>query len=129
VARPRATHCKRGHPFTAENVTRHKKGRSCRICTNANFKIRYNANPALRAKIAAANKRYRTMPKRVSTMDVTIDYTNHRGERALRRIKPLAITFERTTWHPEPQWLLWAQDIDKRVKRAFAMKDIHSWTS
>ena len=33
AARPQHTHCRRGHPLTAENVKPHKDGRrTCRIC-------------------------------------------------------------------------------------------------
>jgi hypothetical protein len=59
---------------------------------------------------------------------VTIDYTNYRGERGLRRILPLDIKFGSNEWHPEPQWLLIAIDEDKKAERIFALKDIHSWT-
>ena len=58
---------------------------------------------------------------------VRIRYTNYRGETAYRRIIPKAIRFAATEWHPEPQWLLDAVDLDKNVDRSFAMKDIASW--
>jgi hypothetical protein len=60
---------------------------------------------------------------------VVIDYTNHRGERATRYITPLpgGIKFTSSEWHPEPQWLMSAFDVDKQVWRDFAMKDIHGW--
>lgn len=60
--------------------------------------------------------------------DVVIDYTNYRGERGLRRIRPLRIVFDGNEWHPEPQWLVVALDLDKNAERSFAMKDIHAWT-
>lgn len=56
-----------------------------------------------------------------------IDYTNYRGERALRRIWPRGISFGTTEYHPEPQWLLLAFDLEKQADRHFAMKDIHAW--
>ncbi len=59
--------------------------------------------------------------------EVLIDYTNYRGERAVRRIRPLTVRFENSEWHPETQWLLRAVDIEKGATRDFAMKDIHSW--
>lgn len=58
---------------------------------------------------------------------VRIDYTNHKGERALRVINPISIQFGETTWHPEPQFLLEAYDHEKNSHRTFALKDIHSW--
>lgn len=63
AGRPRQTHCKRGHEFTPENTLLHPKGRECRACVNANFKIRYNRDPVLRAKMYAANVRRREQQK------------------------------------------------------------------
>jgi hypothetical protein len=54
-----------------------------------------------------------------------IDYTNWRGERKWRRIKPTGrIAFESTEWHPKPQWLLYAWDEANLIK-GFALTDIH----
>lgn len=59
---------------------------------------------------------------------VIIDYTNHSGERRKRRIRPLGLNFENNEWHPETQWILEAQDLDRGGDiRGFALKDIHSW--
>lgn len=58
---------------------------------------------------------------------VTITYTNYRGETGKRTIEPIKIWFGATKWHPEPQWLLDAIDIDKQAERSFALKDITSW--
>jgi predicted DNA-binding transcriptional regulator YafY len=60
---------------------------------------------------------------------VTIRYTNYRGETADRRVVPQSIRFAATEWHPEPQWLLDALDVDKNAERSFAMRDIQSWKS
>lgn len=60
---------------------------------------------------------------------VWIDYTNHRGERAYRRIHPLKVSFEYTEWHRVSQWLLEAVDLDKSAVRKFAMSSIHDWFS
>lgn len=60
---------------------------------------------------------------------VVIDYTNWRGKRSERLIQPVAIRFGATEWHPEPQWLLDAVDIEKAEDRTFAMKDIHQWSA
>lgn len=59
--------------------------------------------------------------------EVIIDYTNWRGVRALRRIRPLRVVFENNEWHPETQWLLEAVDIEKGEVRTFAMATIHDW--
>ncbi|HEX6499142.1 MAG TPA: hypothetical protein VF054_08940 [Micromonosporaceae bacterium] len=58
---------------------------------------------------------------------VVIDYTNYRGERGERLIRPDRIWFGKTDWHPESQWLLDAEDVDRGVKRTFALADVHSW--
>ena len=58
---------------------------------------------------------------------VLIDYTNHRGQRTLRRIYPFGMFWGHTEWHPEDQWLVPAYDIDRGVWRHFAMNHIHEW--
>lgn len=58
---------------------------------------------------------------------VSIDYTNWRGETATRRIIPISIWFGSTEWHKQAQWLLKALDIEKNAERDFALKDIHDW--
>lgn len=61
--------------------------------------------------------------------DVVIDYTNHRGERAFRRIYPIRLGWTVTEWHLEFQWILFAWDVDKEADRGFAVANIHSWKS
>jgi predicted DNA-binding transcriptional regulator YafY len=61
------------------------------------------------------------------TKVVSIDYTNHRGERHLRLILPLRIVFESSEFHPVAQWILYADDLQKNEERGFALKDVHSW--
>lgn len=56
-----------------------------------------------------------------------IDYTNHRGERRERRIVPYALEFETSEWHPEPQWVVVAKDLDKDAVRSFPVLNIHGW--
>jgi predicted DNA-binding transcriptional regulator YafY len=58
---------------------------------------------------------------------VNILYTNHKGETAWRHVRPYRIRFTATPWHPEPQWILDARDLDKDTVRAFAMRDIKEW--
>jgi hypothetical protein len=58
---------------------------------------------------------------------VVIDYTNHRGERALRTVEPMAMEYRVSPWHEGKQWIMQAWDVDKEAERDFAMKDIHSW--
>lgn len=54
---------------------------------------------------------------------VTVTYTNWRGETAQRTIIPRRVWFGSTDWHPEPQWLLTALDVEKQADRDFALKD------
>lgn len=49
-------------------------------------------------------------------------YTNHRGETAERSIVPRRVVWGSTEWHPEPQWLLWAFDLDREAERAFPLR-------
>lgn len=54
---------------------------------------------------------------------VTLTYTNWRGDTEVRRIIPRCIWWGSTAWHPEPQWILTALDVDKDKERHFALKD------
>lgn len=65
----------------------------------------------------------------VHTNDIVeIDYTNWKGERTKRRIKPQLIYFGWNDWHNgATQWFLLALDVDKHAERHFAMANIHSW--
>lgn len=58
---------------------------------------------------------------------VNIEYTNHRGDRSVRRIIPRNFTFGITSFYPTPQWLLAAFDVDKQAMRVFALQNIHEW--
>jgi hypothetical protein len=62
-------------------------------------------------------------------MDIHIDYTNYRGERAIRLVRPIegGIYVGTTEHHPEPQWLMRAVDVKRDVERTFAMRDIHAF--
>jgi predicted DNA-binding transcriptional regulator YafY len=58
---------------------------------------------------------------------VQIDYTNYRGERGFRRIYPLRLIYGSNEFHPEPQWMIEAFDVDRGIPRTFALEDIHEW--
>ncbi len=58
---------------------------------------------------------------------IEILYTNYRGETSRRVIIPAAIRFGATEYHPDPQWLLDAYDVDKQAERTFALSDVHKW--
>ncbi len=52
------------------------------------------------------------------------DYTNWRGEKGRRRVHPERVYFGSTEYHPAPQWLMEAWDLDKEASRVFALQDI-----
>ncbi len=56
-----------------------------------------------------------------------IEYKNHRGVTSIRTILPESIFWGSSEWHPQPQWLLNAYDVDKKAYRWFAMRDIKGW--
>lgn len=58
---------------------------------------------------------------------VTISYTNWKGITANRKIVPQKIFFSSNEFHLEKQWLIEAHDVDKKVMRTFACKNIYSW--
>lgn len=58
---------------------------------------------------------------------VTFTYKNHREETSVRLVRPLMIAFGSNAYHPKPQWLMHAWDIQKGAERTFAMKDIKDW--
>ena len=60
---------------------------------------------------------------------VLIDYTNWRGERAVREVVPISMKFGANEWHPQEQWMMLAHDIAKDESRWFAMSGIHSGQS
>jgi hypothetical protein len=62
-----------------------------------------------------------------SSREVNILYRNWIGEVAWRRVVPLSIRFESSQWHPVPQWIMRALDIDKEAERSFAIANIQNW--
>lgn len=61
---------------------------------------------------------------------VMIDYTNWRGERRVRHVLPFDIAFRSSEWHPTPQWIVAACDLERDDGKLldFAMASIHAWT-
>lgn len=51
------------------------------------------------------------------------EYTNYRGETAMRWATPLEIRWGSTEWHPNPGWLMRAFDHEKGAVREFALGD------
>lgn len=64
----------------------------------------------------------------MSTRAVQIDYTNWRGDRRVRIIRPEYWEFGSNQFHPEQQWLCYAVDLSgDGMMKSFAMSGIHSW--
>ncbi len=59
-----------------------------------------------------------------SGQEIVFRYCNWRGETALRRATPIELVYGATEWHPEPQWLVKAIDVDSKSLRLFALKDM-----
>ncbi len=55
---------------------------------------------------------------------IRVRYTNWKGDTADRTIVPHHIFFGSTEYHPEPQWLVHAYDVEKSALRDFALKDM-----
>lgn len=60
---------------------------------------------------------------------VKIIYRNWKGITSERNILPERIWWGSTEWHPEPQWMMRALDLDKSEIRNFAMQDVLSWST
>jgi len=60
---------------------------------------------------------------------VSFNYKNYKGELSIRKVKPMGVYFGSNEWHPKPQWLLRAFDVDKQAERSFAMQDISNWST
>jgi predicted DNA-binding transcriptional regulator YafY len=60
-------------------------------------------------------------------MIVSIDYINHKGKRAVRFIRPIRIWFGNTEFHPNDQWMMEADDVERNVRRDFAISGIILW--
>lgn len=52
---------------------------------------------------------------------IEFEYTNWKGQRATRRALPSSICWASTDYHPRPQWLMTARDLEKGVTRDFAL--------
>jgi predicted DNA-binding transcriptional regulator YafY len=58
---------------------------------------------------------------------VIIDYTNWRGLRGNRRIRPTGLAFASNEYHREPCWMVLARDLDLDEDRTFPLQNIHGW--
>lgn len=55
---------------------------------------------------------------------IRFQYKNWEGSVAIRAAQVVRLTFGSTEWHPEPQWLLEARDVEKNALRLFALHDM-----
>lgn len=57
--------------------------------------------------------------------EIAFDYVNWRGERARRRASgPYSIRYGTSEYHPEPQFLLSATDLERGQPREYALRDM-----
>lgn len=56
--------------------------------------------------------------------DLEVVYTNWRGERRARTIRPVSIFFGSNRFHATVQWMMIAWDVEKGQVRTFALKDM-----
>lgn len=55
---------------------------------------------------------------------LSLHYVNHRGEHALRRVRPIRIWYGSTAWYSEPQWLIEVFCLDRLATRDFSLAKI-----
>ncbi len=61
---------------------------------------------------------------------VTFLYRNHRGDEAVRRVRPIRLYFGSTCYHPQPGWLLEGWDLDRQQTRDYSMGGmLGPWTN
>jgi len=63
----------------------------------------------------------------MAVSDVLINYTNWRGERRWRQVRPIRIAYEKSKWHSQTQWIMHAFDCETETNREFSMMNIHEW--
>lgn len=60
--------------------------------------------------------------------ELTAYYTNWRGEKDKRRIRPIRFWYGATEWHPKQAMLLKAMDLERGVERDFLVSDFEADT-
>lgn len=63
------------------------------------------------------------MPGDLGERSIRFFYTNYRGKRSIRVAVPVILQWGSSVWHPRPQWLMTAFDVDKGAERTFALED------
>lgn len=65
----------------------------------------------------------------IFSKNVLIDYTNWRGKRRKRLIRPVHLEFENNEYHSDTEWTLYADDLEDGIRKGFPMSQIHEWNS
>lgn len=78
----------------------------------------------------AESLRSATLVNAAMPRSALVDYVNWRGERRWRRIQPVAVVHGWNEWHPTPQWLMVALDLEQPFHdelQTFALSGIKEW--
>jgi hypothetical protein len=115
LTRLAATHEVKDHCATAWNLSDQKQwlaGELDKAFTSARHAL------AQQAPDAAQPVRVERLP------DLTFWYRNYRGEVSQRRVVIRNLRWASNEYHKEPQWLLFAYDMDKEAEREFTVRDM-----
>ena len=63
----------------------------------------------------------------ITPEDTLIDYTNWKGNRRYRIIRPNGMSFSNSIYHPTNEWCIAAVDREDGMRKLFPMTKIHSW--
>lgn len=101
---------------------------TCGVC-EASWKVEGEENPAPTGSFCPDCKKAGRMAPGVlnwkpDSDPIEFTYKNYRGEVSRRRVRPLSIRVGSSEYHPEPQLLMLAYDLDKEAEREFAVKDM-----
>jgi predicted DNA-binding transcriptional regulator YafY len=61
------------------------------------------------------------LEKLLDTPPIEVYYTNYKNETRLRRVIPLEVRYDTSSWHPGINWLLICWDIEKNAEREFEL--------
>ena len=100
-----------------ENVD--KRAMRCKACAMAMHEAKRAA-----ASMAVASIELAPQPDTTVPAELAFRYKNYRGEISTRRVQVLSLAWNKSQWHPEPQWLMTAIDLDKMERRDFAVQDM-----
>ena len=109
------------------SCSRYKPPARCRICSEKLVEDDFGLYCPTHGASSAEADPYAALSQHLhgdgDVPPLRITYRNWRGEVSERNIVPQSVWFGATEWHPEPQWLLSALDLDKGAVRDFALAD------